>query len=339
MVLHDLSGFDSPLFESVEPAALDGLFHQLERREVTAGETLFRQGDASTFFAIIESGTAVVERSDEETTRTLAHVGAGDLLGELGMLRGRPRLATIRAEESLTAFVGDARAFETLLRVPNVGERMRTIVSLRLAHHASAVAVPMANRPTVLMRPLLPTDRNGLQRAAQQASAETLRRRFFTAVMPSERMLDYLVFVDYVDHFAWVCLSEDGDGIGIGRYIRNNDEPNRGEFAFTVTDDWHGRGVGTRLLGAVSVAARSAGIEYLDAHFLAENGAAKTLFTKANAVFSRNEPGVLDATFDTTEGASLIGVEAARRMDESVIDIVRAAGLALAPGTRARARA
>lgn len=338
VVLHNLSGFDSPLFESVDPSDLSALRRQLHRRQIPAAEALFHQGDPSTFFAIIESGTAVVERTDDEETRLLATVGTGDLLGELGMLRQQGRLATVRAETTLDALIGDANAFETLLHVPGIGDRLRTIVSVRLAQHAAAVPVPMANKPTVLMRPLLPTDRDGLQRAAQKASAETLRRRFFTSVVPSERMLDYLVFVDYIDHFAWVCLSEDGEGIGIGRYIRDHDDLSRAEFAFTVADDWQGNGVGTRLLGAVGATAHSAGIDELEAHFLVENAAAKNLFDKANASFCRNEPGVLDARFATADAQRLIGADSAAALKLAVRDIVRAAGLALAPGVRPRAR-
>lgn len=339
MVLHDLSGFDSPLFESVDPIALEGLRAQMHRREIAPGEALFSQDDPSTFFAIIGSGTGVVERHDPPRTLRLGTVCRGDVVGELGLLRDKPRLATITAEEELTVGIGDAKAFESLLHVPGVGERMRTIVSLRLAQHATAVSVPMPNKPTVLMRPLLPTDRSGLQRAAQKASSETLRRRFFTSVIPSERMLDYLVFVDYVDHFAWVCLTEDGQGIGIGRYVRDHDDRRRAEFAFTVADDWQGRGVGTRLLGAVAVAAESAGIRHLDAHFLAENAPAQALFGKANAVFSRDEPGVLDASFKTADAMRLLSDDAVGRLDASVADIVRAAGLALAPGSRPKVRA
>ncbi len=332
MALQDRSVPANTLFDGVE-ADLDAIRHLLTRRDLVEGEHLMVQDTPSTFFAMIESGTAVVERTRDEKTVVIATVGTGDILGELGLLRNQPRLASVRATSAMTAWVGDTAAFESLLSVPSVHERMRSIVGARLAQHADPIEVPMAGKPTILLRPLLPSDRPGLQRAAHEASAETLRRRFFTSVTPSERMLDYLVFVDYVDHFAWVAMSESGDGMGIGRYIRSHDDPDRAEFAFTVADAWQGNGVGSRLLGSVGVAARSAGITWLDAHFLADNGAAKALFSKADATFGRSEPGVLDTSFTSTAAAALLDPVVATQLQDAAGQIVRTAGLALTSGT------
>jgi len=56
-----------------------------------AGATLVREGDFSNDMVAIESGTADVIRGD----RTVGSLGPGDVFGEMGVLGGETRSATI----------------------------------------------------------------------------------------------------------------------------------------------------------------------------------------------------------------------------------------------------
>jgi N-acetylglutamate synthase-like GNAT family acetyltransferase len=55
--------------------------------------------------------------------------------------------------------------------------------------------------------------------------------------------------------------AETGEGVGVARYVRDNDDPEQAEFACTVADAWQERGVGSMLAERLAGRARAAGIE------------------------------------------------------------------------------
>jgi EAL domain-containing protein (putative c-di-GMP-specific phosphodiesterase class I) len=67
------------------------------RRELFAGEVLYRQGDPSDCAWLVEQGA--IELTSMQGRRTVGHgvLGPGELIGELGMLDGAPRSATATA--------------------------------------------------------------------------------------------------------------------------------------------------------------------------------------------------------------------------------------------------
>jgi CRP-like cAMP-binding protein len=67
---------------------------------VKGGEVVVRQGDPADRFYIIESGSFVVtqERAPGAPPVVLRHLAANEVFGELGLLRGSPRSATVAAE-------------------------------------------------------------------------------------------------------------------------------------------------------------------------------------------------------------------------------------------------
>lgn len=79
--------------------AVDRLLPYLERREVTAGEHLIRQGDAPDRLFLIESGqlTAQLESPEREPVR-LQTMRGGYVVGELGFYLGTQRSAAVVAD-------------------------------------------------------------------------------------------------------------------------------------------------------------------------------------------------------------------------------------------------
>jgi len=94
-------------------------------------------------------------------------------------------------------------------------------------------------------------------------------------------MVDYLVHIDYVDHFAWVVLDADNlqRGLATARFVRLT-QPEIAEMAFGTVDRYQGRGIGTFLLGAIGVAAEQAGVTTLVAHVLEDNRPMRAVFAK-----------------------------------------------------------
>jgi GNAT superfamily N-acetyltransferase len=99
--------------------------------------------------------------------------------------------------------------------------------------------------------------------------------RFFSPINRlSDAQLTYLTEVDGVNHVVLVALVNDGHqstGIGIGRYIRNKQDPGVAEFAITVSDQYQGRGVGSLLLDSMIVHACENNVLILRGYVLSEN--------------------------------------------------------------------
>ena len=57
--------------------------------------------------------------------------------------------------------------------------------------------------------------------------------------------------------------AQTGEGVGVARYVRLDEDPEEAEFAIAIADDWQGRGLGRVLLGELVDAARADGLRRL----------------------------------------------------------------------------
>lgn len=101
-----------PIFSTCNKKELRAVTRLLSALRVSAGEILTTQGDNGREFMIIETGTAVVRRND----RKVGTLGPGDFFGELAMIAGVPRTATVVAETDMVIDVLSSREFASLLR-------------------------------------------------------------------------------------------------------------------------------------------------------------------------------------------------------------------------------
>ncbi len=133
--------------------------------------------------------------------------------------------------------------------------------------------VTLADGTPLVVRPIRPEDRDDLVEGFRRWSAESRYRRFLGGVSELRpRLLEYLTSVDHHGHEALVARdAATGEGVAVGRFIRDADDPRRAEMALAVGDDWHGRGVGTALLGLLVDRAREEGVEMFTASVLGEN--------------------------------------------------------------------
>jgi predicted acylesterase/phospholipase RssA len=105
------------LFGGLDEDALDEIAAQLEWLLVPGGVRVCRQGDAGDCLYVVASGRlAVIREHGDGREEVLGQKGGGDSLGELSVLTGSPRSATIRAlRDSVLARLSRERA-ELLLR-------------------------------------------------------------------------------------------------------------------------------------------------------------------------------------------------------------------------------
>lgn len=79
--------------------------------DVRAGRDLTVQGTVGREFMIIADGEATVRRNG----RLIATLGPGDFFGELAVIAGVPRTATVTAETKMTVEALNRREFSSLL--------------------------------------------------------------------------------------------------------------------------------------------------------------------------------------------------------------------------------
>ncbi len=86
-----------PLFQSIDRAGLLELLPQLDARLLHGGETLFRAGETADAMYVVLSGRLRVGLERGGADRAIRELGPGDIVGELALLTGEPRSATVRA--------------------------------------------------------------------------------------------------------------------------------------------------------------------------------------------------------------------------------------------------
>lgn len=106
-----------PLLAGVAPAALETAARRLAPVEVRAGDVVIRQGEPADRFYLIETGTYAVDQADPAggAPRRLRVMGPDEVFGELGLMHGAPRSATVTAVSDGRLFALDGPAFLELL--------------------------------------------------------------------------------------------------------------------------------------------------------------------------------------------------------------------------------
>ncbi len=317
------------LLEGCPSEALGELESLLTLRQARPGTILIREGALGDRFMLVIEGRVEIVRDSDGGSRRLAVAGPGSVLGELALLRGEPRLASVLALTPVVSAEGDDRAFAALLALPGLFERVARRAAANLAANVEPVVVAAPHLP-VSLRPLLPTDRDELALAIRGLSDESRLRRFFIGGQPTEQVINYLAHVDFINHFAWLALDEGGAGIAVGRYVRLTEQPDTADLAFEVVDAHQGQGLGTMLLGALAAVAGDAHIACFHADVLADNRPMRRVLDKAGALWELAELGVVRATVRVDAARSLIALADADKLEQAARDTVTAAGLALA---------
>ena len=104
----------APLLRGASAAAVEQLRESARETRLAAREWLFRAGEpADRLFLVLSGRLRVVEPG---TGRLLREVGAGAALGELGLLTGSVRSASVRAVRDCRLLELDAEHFLRLVR-------------------------------------------------------------------------------------------------------------------------------------------------------------------------------------------------------------------------------
>ncbi len=99
------------LFSELSKKELKNIAALMTPIQVKMGRVLTKEGDPGREFMIIIEGTATVKRKG----RVLARLGPGDFFGELAVVAGVPRTATVIADTDMIIETLNRREFSSLL--------------------------------------------------------------------------------------------------------------------------------------------------------------------------------------------------------------------------------
>ena len=133
------------LFAGVSRETLELVAARCIELDVPAGRELCREGEQAREFVVVLEGHAQVMIKGYE----IAYLGPASCFGEMALIDGRKRAATVTAATQLRALVFDADDFHFLLReLPSFAQRILTMVvgRLRLANSQLSERAGAMNR-------------------------------------------------------------------------------------------------------------------------------------------------------------------------------------------------
>lgn len=121
------------LFANLQPKHLKGIAQICTERSYKAGDALIKQGEEGIGLFIITKGRVKVEKTNPNGQSVeIASNGAGDILGEMAVLDGAPRTATVTASENTDVLILASWEFNSFLKThPEVAIDILPIVVKR----------------------------------------------------------------------------------------------------------------------------------------------------------------------------------------------------------------
>ena len=117
-----------PVFNTVPAKRLPELRSLLTAVETRKSTTVINQGGRADEFLVLTSGKATVIVDD----KVVAELTAGDVFGEVGMLSGSERNATVVVDQGSQLLAANRVEFRTLLaQFPEVAERLAQVAAAR----------------------------------------------------------------------------------------------------------------------------------------------------------------------------------------------------------------
>ncbi len=133
-----------PLFEGLDRIDLAKMIPSLVQQDFRAGDVLFREGDPGDSLYIIVSGEAKAYLGeDKQESKDLNVMGHGECIGEMALLTGAPRSASVRSLTDLSTLKLTKEGFDDLLKKHHsLTLHFAGILARRLAAHSAVANSP-----------------------------------------------------------------------------------------------------------------------------------------------------------------------------------------------------
>lgn len=121
--LESVVGFlvSTPLFNGLDPAERADVVRIMEVMRLREGEKVFEERDPGDAWYVISEGTARVLKNVDAAPREIARLSRGECFGEMAILDGSARSATVEAGSDLTLFRFRRARFDDLLDQGSLG--------------------------------------------------------------------------------------------------------------------------------------------------------------------------------------------------------------------------
>ncbi len=138
-----------PLFRDLPNDSLKSLAARLRRERYPQGAVVFRQGDAGDAMYLVESGQVQVVAEDIQ--QPLAYLGPGSFVGEIALLLGQPRSATLKVVIDAELWALHQQDLEDLLtEYPSIALHFTREIGQRLVTTSHQVMPPVKNPLTAV---------------------------------------------------------------------------------------------------------------------------------------------------------------------------------------------
>ena len=117
-----------PIFRRLEKGTLFEIARRVDEARFPAGATLVREGDPGDALCIVVEGTVEVSIGGD----VVAELAAGDFFGEMSLIDGLPRSATVVAVGEVLLYTLSSSDFDSLLNIPYVARAALESLTARL---------------------------------------------------------------------------------------------------------------------------------------------------------------------------------------------------------------
>lgn len=122
-----------PLFQGMTNHSIDTIAGLADETTFSVGDELVREGEPGDSFLVLVDGAAEVRQGG----RTLRILGPGEFLGEIALIDGGPRTATVVATDEIRALRVDRDGFSKLMNeFPVIRLDLVTALTHRLRQRA-----------------------------------------------------------------------------------------------------------------------------------------------------------------------------------------------------------
>jgi len=134
-----------PIFEGINSLMLREMMVEADVHSCSAGDVVFEKNDYTNSFYVVLDGSVAVLIDEKDPDKQIS-IGAGNYFGEMGLISGRRRTATIKAESSCTLIEIPRR---TMIKVrgnsPEVREALDREAAIRQIQTYIAPNTPRAD--------------------------------------------------------------------------------------------------------------------------------------------------------------------------------------------------
>jgi hypothetical protein len=120
------------VFRALDAERIDRLSRRMKMLIFGPGETILRQGDPGDSLYVVRSGTVAVQIGANHSPKELARLGPGQFFGEMSLMTGATRTATVVAKSDVDCYVVDKEAFQEIVQEkPDLAGTISEILALR----------------------------------------------------------------------------------------------------------------------------------------------------------------------------------------------------------------